>query len=128
MPALPRARHLLLVVGLAPLLALGLAPDIAAQPTYKLDVKPDLKPLATVELKAGQFVRSEVRDDPGFRLQYHFKKDGKTLALVDARAQPSASPPALTPGTSPVVLELFYPNYTGGMAPKGMYKPVSDVL
>ena len=34
----------------------------------------------------------------------------------------------LTPGTYTVVLELFYPNYRGGTGPKGVYKPVSNVL
>jgi hypothetical protein len=124
MPALPRP----LFVGLALLLLLGTAPDGPAQPTYKLDVKPNLKPLATLELKAGKFVRSAVRDDPGFRLQYHFKKDGKTIAVVEARAATEASPLVTAPGTYTVVLELFYPNYRGGNGPKGVYKPVSNVL
>src|SRR2546423_1290661 len=129
MPALPRPSHLLLA-GLAPLLVLLAGPPAPAQPTYKLDVKPDLKPLATLQLKAGKFTRSEVRDDPGFRLQYHFKKDGKTLALVEGRAQVEVSPPgpALTAGTYTVVPELFYPNYRAGTGPNGVSKPISNVL
>ena len=93
MPALPRLRRFLLLVGLAPLFVLGVAPEVRAQPTYKLDVKPNLKPLATLELKAGKFVRSEVKDDPGFRLQYHFKKDGKTVSQVEARSSDALDVP-----------------------------------
>jgi hypothetical protein len=113
------------------LLALALlagAPFAAAQPTYKLEVKPDQKPAATLAWRAGKFARSDVADDPGFRLQLHFRKGGKTAAVVEARAHKQVAPPALAPGDYTVVLELFYPNYKGGTGPKGVYKPVSNVL
>jgi hypothetical protein len=114
---------------LAACLALcGLGGVAPAQPTYKLEVKPDLKPRATLKVEAGRVVRSAVADDPGFRLQYHFKKDGKALAVVEARSQPAVAPPATAPGTYTVVLELFYPAYKGGPGPRGQYRPISNVL
>ena len=30
-----------------------------------------------------QVVRSAISDDPGFRVQYHFKKDSQTVAVVE---------------------------------------------
>src|SRR5712671_5307202 len=83
----------------------------AAQPTYKLDVKPNLKPQATLQLDGSRISRSAIKDDPGFRLQYHFKRDGKTLATVEARSQQMVELPQKDPGNYSVVLELFYPAY-----------------
>ena len=106
-----------------------LAPSAAfAQPTYKLDVKAHLKPLATLTLKDGKLSRTAVGDDPGFRIQYHFRRDGKTVAVVEARAAATVAVPPKTPGTYSVVLELFYPAYKGGTAQKGEFKAVSNVL
>ncbi len=99
-----------------------------AQPTYKLSVKPDLKPRAELRLEGQQVHRGELRDDPGFRLQYHFKKDGKSLEVAEARSNPSLPVPAKEVGTYTVVLELFYPNYKGGAAQKGEFRPVSNLL
>jgi len=106
---------------------LCLAARAAAQPTYKVEVKPDLKPLATLKVEDNRVVRSGLADDPGFRLQFVFKKDGKTVSEVEARSRTAADPPA-EPGDYTVVLELFYPAYKGGAAQKGEYKPVSNVL
>jgi hypothetical protein len=99
-----------------------------AQPTYKLGVKPDLKPLATLKFDGDQLKRSDLSDDPGFRMQYHFKKDGKSAAEVEARATPELKVPLKEAGTYTVVLELFYPAYKGGGAQKGEFKAVSNVL
>ncbi len=104
------------------------AAPAAAQPTYKLGVKPDLKPLATLKFEGNVLKRTDVQDDPGFRLQYHFKKDAKTVTQVDARATPDAAVPLKEAGTYTVVLELFYPAYKGGGAQKGEFKPISSVL
>jgi hypothetical protein len=112
-------------VALAALLA---AAPGRAQPTYKLDVKSDLKPAATLELDGPRVRRSALKDDPGFRLQYRFRKDGKTVATVDARANPVADVPAREAGAYTVVLELFYPDYKGGNQQKGAYRAVSNVL
>src|SRR5437660_6514182 len=90
----------------------------AAQPTYKLDVKANLKPQATLQLDGARIARSAIKDDPGFRLQYHFKQEGKTLATVEARSQPTVDLPQKAPGTYSVVLELFYPAYKGGTQQK----------
>ncbi len=117
------------LLALAVFLLLGHAPFASGQPTYKLEVKPEHKPAATLKWQGGKFVRSDVADDPGFRLQVHFKKDGKSVAVVEARASKEvAPPPTLAPGNYTVVLELFYPNYKAGTAPKGTYKPVSNLL
>jgi hypothetical protein len=99
-----------------------------AQPTYKLDVKPHLKPLATLTLRDVRLSCTALKDDPGFRLQYHFRKDGKTVATVEARANPSLAIPRKEAGSYTVVLELFYPAYKGGTAQKGEFKPVSNVV
>jgi len=106
---------------------LFVAARAAAQPAYKVEVKPDLKPLAALTVEDNRVVRSELADDPGFRLQFVFKKDGKTVAEVEARSRTNAEPPA-EPGDYTVVLELFYPAYKGGAAQKGEFKPVSNVL
>ncbi len=112
----------------AAFLLLGLAAPAGAQPTYKLGVKPDLKPLATLQLDGITLKRSEVQDDPGFRLQYHFKKDGKTVAQVEARTGLTLELPLKEAGIYTVALELFYPAYKGGTAQKGEFKPVSEVM
>ena len=109
-------------------LAMLLARPALAQPTYKLGVKPDLKPLATLKLEGPRLKRSDLHDDPGFRMQYHFKKDGKTAAEVEARATPDLAVPLKEAGTYTVVLELFYPAYKGGGARKGEFKAVSNVV
>ena len=99
-----------------------------AQPTYKLDVKPNLKPQATLKLEGAKITRTALKDDPGYRLQYTFKKDGKPLETVEARANAALDVPQKEAGTYSVVLELFYPAYKGGTAQKGEFKPVSNVV
>lgn len=99
-----------------------------AQPTYKLSVKPDLKPLATLQLEGPKLTRTEVKDDPGFRLQYHFKKDGKSVAQTEARTDTTLDIALKEAGTYTVALELFYPAYKGGAVQKGEFKAISNVL
>ena len=118
-------RFVLPLAALALMLRVSPAP---AQPTYKLVVKPDLQPQATIQLDGLQLKRTAVKDDPGFRLQYHFKKDGKTQTVVEARSQTQIDLPQKEAGTYAVVLELFYPGYKGGNAQKGEFKPISNVL
>lgn len=77
----------------------GLAGFASAQPTYKLDVKANLKPSATLKLAGDQVSRSNVQDDPGFRLQYHFKQDGKTVAAIEARSSATVPIPRIMAGT-----------------------------
>jgi hypothetical protein len=103
-------------------------PPVQAQPTYKLDVKAHLKPLATLALKGARLTRSALADDPGFRLQYHFRKEGKTVATIEGRSNPSLDIPLKSAGTYTVVLELFYPAYKGGMQQKGEFRAVSNVV
>src|SRR5262249_37542808 len=95
---------------------------------YKLEVGAHLKPLATLRIEGTRLVRSAVKDDPGFRLQYHFKKDGKTVATVEARANPGVDIPQKEAGTYTVVLELFHPTYQPGNQQGGAFKEVSTVL
>jgi hypothetical protein len=121
---LAHTQRLLLACGAILLFAI----PCAAQPTYKLDVKPNLKPLATLKLEGAKITRTALKDDPGFRLQYTFKKDGKALDTVEGRANESVEVPQKEAGTYTVVLELFYPAYKGGTAQKGEFKPVSNVL
>lgn len=120
---------ILLIVPGGALLLNAPPPDAAAQPTYKLDVKPHLKPLSTLKLEGARVTRTELADDPGFRLQFHVKQaDGKTVTTAEARSTPSVELPIKTPGSFSVVLELFYPAYKGGTGQKGEFKPVSNVL
>ncbi|MBY0525962.1 MAG: hypothetical protein K2R98_21390 [Gemmataceae bacterium] len=123
-----KTRSLRVVVVLSALVLVGFAFETIAQPTYKLSVKPDLKPLATLQLEGAKISRTDLKDDPGFRLQYHFKKDGKSLAQVEARTSDKLDVPQKEAGTYTVVLELFYPAYKGGTAQKGEFKTVSNVL
>jgi len=117
------------IVAIAGLIHNSTLPDLAGQPTYKLDVKPHLNPLSTLKLDASRVTRTELTDDPGFRLQWHIKQaDGKSVAVTDARAVAVLDLPVKTAGTFSVVLELFYPAYKGGPAQKGEFKPVSNVL
>jgi hypothetical protein len=102
--------------------------SLFAQPAYKLDVKAHLKPTAALTLDGPRVVRGELTDDPGFRLQLHFKTGGKTHALVEARSRTAVPVPDGPPGEYTVVLELFHPAYKGGTATKGEFKPVSPVL
>lgn len=99
-----------------------------AQPTYKLDVRQGLEPRAVLTLDGLRIVRTAVRDDPGFRLQWHFKMDGKTVATPSARAELEVEVQQLQPGEYSVVLELFHPAYKGGTVQKGEFKPVSNLL
>jgi hypothetical protein len=99
-----------------------------AQPTFKLSVKPDLQPLASLKFDGARISRSAVADDPGFRLQYHIRKDGKTVSVVDARASTTIELPLKEAGAYMVTLELFYPDYKGGNAQKGAFKPISNML
>jgi hypothetical protein len=122
-PTVPAPPYLLSWFVLLVLATLG-----RAQPTYKLEVKPDLKPEAKLHLDGPRLVRSDVKDDPGFRLQYDFKKDGKTVATAEARAAATLDIPQKEPGTYTVVLELFYPAYKGGTQQKGEFRPISNVL
>ena len=124
-----RARVPRLVAALlAPFVLVAMAALTTAQPTYKLDVKPNLKPQATLQLDGTRITRSSIKDDPGFRLQYHFKKDGKTVTTVEARSQTAVELPQKEAGTYTVVLELFYPAYKGGTQQKGEFKPISNLL
>jgi hypothetical protein len=113
---------------LAAVIILGCLAPAGAQPTYKLDVKDHLKPLATLTLQGARLSRSAVKEDPGFRLQYHFQKDGKSVTMQEARSRPALDIPQKQAGTYTVVLELFYPAYKGGSAQKGAFKPVSNVV
>jgi hypothetical protein len=110
------------------LVLFGLVCPLSAQTNYKTIVKPDLKPLATLKIDGSKIIRTEVADDPGFRIQYHFKKDGKSVGQVEARSSEGLDVPQKEAGTYTVVLELFYPGYKGGTGQKGEFKPISNVL
>jgi hypothetical protein len=119
----------LLIVLIAALIHNVWSPNLWAQPTYKLDVKPHLKPLSTLKLDGNQVVRTELADDPGFRLQFHIRQaDGKTVSTLDARAEAIRELPTKTAGNFTVVLELFHPAYKGGTSQKGEFKSVSNVI
>jgi len=101
---------------------------VQAQPAFKLGVPPDLKPSATLQLDGKQITRTAVHDDPGFRLQFHIKQNGQTVATIEARSRMKMDVPKLDPGVYSVTLELFYPAYKGGAAQKGQFKAISNEL
>lgn len=109
-------------------LAMSTGPSVQAQPTFKLSVKPDLAPHATLTLDGTRITRTPINDDPGFRIQYHFMKDGKTIAAVEARGNLAIDLPHKEPGMYVVFLELFYPAYKGGNVQKGGFKSISNVV
>jgi hypothetical protein len=113
---------------LAAVLSLLAVRGATAQPAYKLDAKRDLKPSAKLSLAEGKVTRSAVADDPGYRLQFHFKKDGKTIATPEARSETSVALPATEVGTYSVTLELFFPSYKTGKQRKGEFKPISEPI
>lgn len=117
-------RPLPALVALASLLALARGAALA-QPTYKLEVKPEFAPRASLSVVDGRIVRTDVANDPGFRLQLHVKKDGRTVAIVEARSESKFDLPAKDPGDYTATLELFYPAYKGGNDQKGQFRPVS---
>lgn len=120
-----RAR--LLMLSAVPLLFF-LGGTSRAQPTYKLDVKPEFRPRAALQLADDQVRRSPVSNDPGFRLQFHFRKEGKTVQVVEARRILTAPVAGSDPGLYSAVLEVFYPAYRGGTAQKGEFRPISNIL
>src|SRR5262249_25148475 len=99
---------------LAAALTLACVCSSPAQPTYRTDAKRDLTPKATLTIADGKVSRSAVSDDPGYRLQFRFDKDGKTVATQEARSQSSVELPAKEVGAYVVTLELFYPSYKSG--------------
>src|SRR4051812_21216030 len=107
------------------LVCLACAHHATAQPTYRLDAKRDLKPAAKLTLADGKVTRTAVTDDPGYRLQFNFTKDGKSVATAEARAEASVALPTTEPGTYVVTLELYFPSYKTGNQRKGEYRPIS---
>src|SRR4051812_45024103 len=107
----PTARRL---AAAGTLLLLAVAPFANGQPAYKLGVGAHLSPSAALTLEGAALGRSAVKDDPGFRLQYLVLKDGKEVAALDARANPTLPVPQKEAGTYTVVLQAFYPAYKGG--------------
>src|SRR5688572_27837240 len=85
-PPMPR---ILFIVGIT----LVLAQPAWPQPTFKLGVDAHVFPTATLKVEGLRLTRSTVKDDPGFKLQFHILKDGKSLQIVNARASESVDLP-----------------------------------
>src|SRR5262245_58333831 len=98
------------------------------QGTYKLEVKTQLKPAAVLSLEGMKIQRSALKDDPGFRLQFTFKKGDKPLKSLEARGAESVDLPDQAPGTYSVTLELFHPGYKSGTVQKGQFRQASNEL
>jgi len=105
-----------------------LATPVGAQPTYKLGVAGYVFPSATLSLEGTKVNRSAVKDDPGFKLQFHILKDGKSLSTHNARASMNLDLPNKQPGVYAAVLELFYPSYKAGKDQKGQFKAISPYV
>lgn len=69
-------------------------------------------PHAEIALDGRRVSRSLVTNDWGLRLQWVVKKDGKEIAAVNARAEPTYEHADNTPGKYEVVLQMWkYVNY-----------------
>jgi hypothetical protein len=72
-------------------------------------------PKAEIKLDGRRVTRSEVTHDWGVLLQWVVRRDGKVVATVNARAEPSYEHPDKTPGTYEVVLQMWkYADYKKG--------------
>lgn len=113
---------------LALLIVLAGLASASAQPAYKLGVRPEFAPKAEIKLEGSRVVRTPVANDPGFRLLWHIKKDGKSVATIEARSSSGAELPIQEDGTYTVSLELFFPTFKTGNAQKGEFKAISNAL
>lgn len=103
-------------------------PAVQAQPTFKLGVGPHLHPAAVLKLTGNRLERSAVKDDPGFRLQFHVLRNGKSYLTSDARLSVFLELPNKESGDYAAVLELFYPAYKAGKEQKGQFKAISPFV
>lgn len=100
-----------------------------AQATFPMKIKrvEELNPKATLKLEGRTVTRSDIARDPGYRIQWHVKKDGKTVAQVNARPDKSYAHADASAGKYTIVLELFFPEYKAtSKDSKGLFKPISD--
>jgi len=69
-------------------------------------------PHAAIHLEGRRLIRSEVSNDWGLRLQWEIRRDGRVVALVNARPDLAYEHPDTAPGTYEVVLQMWrYVNY-----------------
>ena len=69
-------------------------------------------PKAEIQLDGRKVTRGEVAGDWGSKLQWRIRRDGKVLATVPARMEPSYEHPDKKPGKYDIVLQMFkYVNY-----------------
>ena len=100
-----------------------------AQATFPMKIKrvEELNPKATLKLEGRAVTRSDIARDPGYRIQWHVKKDGKTVAQVNARPEKSYTHADASAGKYTIVLELFFPEYKAtSKDSKGLFKPISN--
>jgi len=78
---------------------------------------------AEISLDGRKVTRGDVTNDWGSKIQWVVKKDGKVVATVAARAEPSYEHPDKTPGKYEVVLQQFkYVNFKkDGKGPDANY-------
>ena len=69
-------------------------------------------PHAAIRLEGRRLIRTEVSNDWGLRLQWEIRRDGRVVALVNARPDLAYEHPDTAPGTYEVVLQKWrYVNY-----------------
>ena len=106
-----------------------LSAPVYAQATFPMKIKrvEELNPRATLKLEGRTVTRTNITKDPGYRIQWHVKKDGKTVAQVNARPDKTYTHPDAAPGKYTVVLELYFPEYKAtSKESKGLFKPISN--
>ena len=72
-----------------------------------MEQKFDGTPLAELRVDGKKIVRSDVDNDWGLRLQWKVMKDGKQVAVSNARVGDTFEPADLKPGKYDVVLEMW---------------------
>ena len=69
-------------------------------------------PKSEIKLDGRKVTRSEVTNDWGLGLNWVVRRDGKVVATVNARAEPTYECADKTPGNYEIVLEMWkYVNY-----------------
>jgi hypothetical protein len=69
-------------------------------------------PKAEIKVEGRRVTRSDVANDWGLQLLWVVSKDGKVVAQVNARTEPTYEHPDKTPGNYEIVLQIWkYMNY-----------------
>jgi len=87
-------------------------------------------PKAEIKLDGRKVTRSDVTNDWGLGLQWVVRRDGKVVATVNARAEPTYEHTDKTPGNYEIVLQMWqyidYAKTPAGEFTKSKFVEVSN--